>query len=106
MKDLLLNISEEQRSQISDRITKLTHFVNLCRQFPDHALPAEVSTACRESADYAAFLIVDLCGLLSGMSDRQRALMTAALDEGLSFDDMFESLAAYTMASQAGQAEA
>lgn len=106
MKDLLENISDYQRKQISDRITKLTHFVNLCRLFPDHELPAEVSTACRESADFAAFLIVDLCGLLSGMSEEQRAFMSHALDNGLSFDEMFENLAAFTKMASTEQAEA
>jgi hypothetical protein len=106
MKDLFENISDYQRKQISDRLTMLTQFVNLCRQFPDHELPAEVSTACRESADFAAFLIIDLCALISGMSEEQRAFMSHALDNGLSYDEMFENLAAFTKMQSTEQAEA
>jgi hypothetical protein len=106
MIDIFSKLSKEQRRLIEDRLTNLTEFVSLCRQFPDGDMPAEVSTACRESADFAAFMIIDLCAILSGMTNAQRSFLREAYNAGLSFKEVFEDLEGVLFAPEADAAEA
>lgn len=106
MKDLFLNISDEQKELIEDRLARLTQFISLCRQFPDGDMPEEVTIACRESANYAAFMIIDLCGLLTGMTEAQRAFMSDAWDSGMSFREVFEHLDGVIFTPETDVAEA
>ena len=69
-------------------------------------MPAEVSTACRESADFAAFMIIDLCAILSGMTNAQRSFLREAYNAGLSFKEVFGDLEGVLFAPEADAAEA
>ena len=94
MIDVYSKMTSEQRLEVESALHGLGVFLGIIRMFPNSEIPAEVSVALKDSADQAARYVVDLCALLTGMSAKQRQIMLDSLDEGLTFEEMMDSMVA------------